>query len=62
MSDAYTTRRERVAIQVCTRWSGDGYDDDDMLAVRNAADVAFAAGINDLDWEAATFGRLMSEA
>jgi hypothetical protein len=55
----YTNRRSRVALQVCSKWIGtDDWSDEQMLAVVAAADMAFRTGINDLDWEDATFERL----
>jgi hypothetical protein len=57
--DLYTNRRTRVAIQVCSKWARtDDWTDEQMLTVIAAADMAFRAGITDLDWEAATLHKL----
>lgn len=58
----YRERRDRVAVQVLYRWLGDdaaGRDDGaGARAVAAAADAAYRADLNDLDWEAATMRRL----
>lgn len=62
----YAERRHRVAIQVWERWTDGGLklngetEEATMAAVERAADASFRAGINDLDWEAATL-RLLDD-
>jgi hypothetical protein len=58
----YGADRDRVATQVCTQWAGDDYNDENLIDAIAAADMAFTADINDLDWEAATLARLSSQS
>ena len=59
----HESRRERVLIQVVTRWTGIDFNDDPAInaMAQQAADATFDPKINDLDWEAATLRRLGHE-
>jgi hypothetical protein len=56
----YEERRERLVIQVVSRWTGIDYNDDELVnaAARTAANETYHPKINDLDWQAATLRRL----
>lgn len=57
---SYGERRERMLIQVISRWTGVDYNDDADVNLKAlaAADETYRHSINDLDWEAATLRRL----
>ena len=58
--EMYEARRERLLIHVVARWTGEDYNDDELVnaAARAAANETYHAKINDLDWQAATLRRL----
>lgn len=58
--EMYEARRERLLIQVVSRWTGIDYNDDELLnaTARTAADATYHPKICDLDWQAATLRRL----
>ena len=58
--DLYASRRERLLIQVVSRWTGIDFNDDPAVAARaaDAADATYHPKICDLDWQAATLRRL----
>lgn len=60
MLEDHAGRRERLLIQVVARWTGVDFNDDPDVNAKAlaAANETYRAGINDLDWQAATLRRL----